>query len=729
MKQSTMLGFMRKRAACFEVEKEETPQKKKAGYQGSTLPRHSEEDTETSAGEQEEISNTETNEVKWPSVWTKKQVADNREKYEWLISNNQKLGCSACQNAKSLNLWKEQGMSISREWSSCSISTGNDEQDREKVLSCLRGKIKKHNDSKAHKIAQEIEINRRKKILESAINTQNSEHITKTEAVFRSVYYMAKSNRPFTDHEGLVELQKLNGVDMGFILHSRFSAVNIVRVIAEEMRKRIVEKIISSKAKLAVLIDEASTSSMKSTMTVHLRVSFKIDEKISEPEFVFLALCELESQTAEGISTSLLTVLLDAGFTEEYLKENWIAFVSDGASVLMGKRSGVAVRLQEKFPTLLIWHCLNHRLELAVHDAIGEINAVNHFKIFMDSLYCVYSQSSKNQRQLQEISEELNTQCLKIGRILDVRWVSSSYRTVVAVYKSHEALCKHFQRCSVDETRHSRERQKFLGLFKRLCSIGFLSDLAVMHDTLHELSMLSLELQKRSMTLTLADRLIKRCIRVLISLKDQPGEKETEIHEAAKSGCFNSIMLQENEKIRQINRNQFIQSLVNNMERRLASNADSTKSFLADTEIFDKNQWPNDVSIRFGEVEIRRLSTRLMLDSDTSVRGMRAFVDGENDPEDLRPLQIAISTIPFSSAQCERDFSLMNIICTDLRSNLLVSNISHLMMISINGPPLNRWQPRDYVKKWLLQHRSASDTKSRKVSQSVTSEKTVWKIL
>ncbi len=33
-----------------------------------------------------------------------------------------------------------------------------------------------------------------------------------TEAVFRTAYHLAKKNRPFSDHESLIELQELNGV-------------------------------------------------------------------------------------------------------------------------------------------------------------------------------------------------------------------------------------------------------------------------------------------------------------------------------------------------------------------------------------------------------------------------------------------------------------------------------------------------------------------------------------
>jgi len=54
------------------------------------------------------------------------------------------------------------------------------------------------------------------------------------------------------------------------------------------------------------------------------------------------------------------------------MQTHLIAFASDGASVMTGKRSGVATRLMSKFPNIIAWHCLSHRLELAVGDAAEE---------------------------------------------------------------------------------------------------------------------------------------------------------------------------------------------------------------------------------------------------------------------------------------------------------------------------------------------------------------------
>ena len=114
------------------------------------------------------------------------------------------------------------------------------------------------------------------------------------------------------------------------------------------------------------------------------------------PQFIFLDLVEVDDQTANTIVKTLLTCLGGYGFDDTYLSDHLIAFVSDGASVMTGNKSGVAVQLAMKYPNIVTWHCLNHRLELAVGDAAGETTGVSHFRSFMDALYTLYSRSPKN---------------------------------------------------------------------------------------------------------------------------------------------------------------------------------------------------------------------------------------------------------------------------------------------------------------------------------------------
>ena len=219
--------------------------------------------------------------------------------------------------------------------------------------------------------------------------------------------------------------------------YSRYTATNIINHIADEMRKKVVNDIVTSSAKLSVLIDESTTLSHLSVMLVYIKAAING----GDPVFVFLDLVELDSQTDECITSQLVRCLKDAGFPEEYLLKNSVSFVSDGASVMLGKKSGVASRLRAKYPAIFQWHCMNHRLELAVADAVKDVNAVNHFKHFLDCIYSLFSQSNKNQRELSEACQELEVRFLQIGRVLDMRWISSSLRTVRAVWTCYGALC------------------------------------------------------------------------------------------------------------------------------------------------------------------------------------------------------------------------------------------------------------------------------------------------
>ncbi|CAG9828020.1 unnamed protein product [Diabrotica balteata] len=42
---------------------------------------------------------------------------------------------------------------------------------------------------------------------------------------------------------------------------------------------------------------------------------------------------------------------------------------------------------------IIVWYCINGILELALSDAIDEVEAANHFQIFMDRIYSIYSKS------------------------------------------------------------------------------------------------------------------------------------------------------------------------------------------------------------------------------------------------------------------------------------------------------------------------------------------------
>ncbi len=127
-------------------------------------------------------------------------------------------------------------VSISEEWVHFKIQSLN--ANRTTSLASLRNKIRRHETSRAHEIAQELTEKGGQDLLGNLVRTVSETVLAETDAVFRTAYYLAKMNRPFTDHDSLIELQEINGVNMGTSLHSRYSSTKIVEHIATEMQNK-----------------------------------------------------------------------------------------------------------------------------------------------------------------------------------------------------------------------------------------------------------------------------------------------------------------------------------------------------------------------------------------------------------------------------------------------------------------------------------------------------------
>jgi hypothetical protein len=151
--------------------------------------------------------------------------------------------------------------------------------------------------------------------------------------------------------------------------------------------------------------------------------------------------------------------------------------VSDGASNMLGRLSGVGVQLQSMYPNILIWHCCNHRLELAVSDTLKEVQGTNHFQSFIEKVYALYHQSPKNMHELSKCAASLEMKLLHIGKIFTIKWVASSEKTLKAVWNNYVPLFDHFSKAANDIKRDSKERSKYMGLKRILSSVEFVTNL------------------------------------------------------------------------------------------------------------------------------------------------------------------------------------------------------------------------------------------------------------
>lgn len=128
-----------------------------------------------------------------------------------------------------------------------------------------------------------------------------------TEKVFRTVYKIVKTQRSFVDLPNEIDLQVLNGINMGNILHSDKMCADKALHIESEMKKNICKNIILTKTKISILIDESTNLSKLTILVVVVRTF--IEDFPGEPYTFNLDLIELLNTSAEIITKSLLDCL------------------------------------------------------------------------------------------------------------------------------------------------------------------------------------------------------------------------------------------------------------------------------------------------------------------------------------------------------------------------------------------------------------------------------------
>ena len=62
---------------------------------------------------------------------------------------------------------------------------------------------------------------------------------------------------------------------------------------------------------------------------------------------------------------------------------------------MLGYKSGVGTLVRKDVPSIILWHCLNHRLELAVNDSSNAVSGVNYIQAIFTKVYSVYSMPPK----------------------------------------------------------------------------------------------------------------------------------------------------------------------------------------------------------------------------------------------------------------------------------------------------------------------------------------------
>ena len=185
---------------------------------------------------------------------------------------------------------------------------------------------------------------------------------------FNTAFYAANENVAFSKFKGLCNLQEKNGVDMEIQYKSEKACKDFVESIAAVENERCQSEIEGARF-LCVLADGSTDKSITEQQALYVRFTgFN-----GRPSTFFADLVPVRSADAAGV-TAAIQEGLQAIKVDETVSEKKLACCNfDGASVMIGKKTGVANRLEEVAEhSVCVIHCVTHNRKLAVLDATKE---------------------------------------------------------------------------------------------------------------------------------------------------------------------------------------------------------------------------------------------------------------------------------------------------------------------------------------------------------------------
>ena len=286
-----------------------------------------------------------------------------------------------------------------------------------KGRSCRSGKsdsVVKHEASDFHNLASRRQSAVGESLAEKAQQTLNAAAYEKMRVLFNIVHSLAKNNRPMSDFIFQRKLHEVNAqMSLGVTYNSVTEATYFLGYIALEAFQKLAETVNDSKFVSLTGDDSTDVSATEQSLW------FVRTVKQGHIQVHLLGSTALEKADAEGIVNGLRNVVkqnLDCSLDK--LMQKVASTTTDGASVMLGKKSGVCVRLRELCPggSMLILHCMAHRLELAYKDACKGISLyAKGLHPLAVALYYFYMNSPLNRANLRRASNVLDSEVQHIN--------------------------------------------------------------------------------------------------------------------------------------------------------------------------------------------------------------------------------------------------------------------------------------------------------------------------
>ena len=188
---------------------------------------------------------------------------------------------------------------------------------------------------------------------------------------------------------------------------------------------REISKNIQNSVYYTIMVDEVTDSSNKEQFVVCLR--WVDHDLVTHEELV--GLYAVDNITSETLVNSLKDVLLRMGLSVQ----NCRGQCYDGASNMVGCKSGVATQIQNKEPRAILTHCYGHSLQLAVGDMVREVRNLRDALDTTSEISKLLKYPPKRDRMFKKLKAELAPETPGFRVLCPTRWTvrAASLQSVI----------------------------------------------------------------------------------------------------------------------------------------------------------------------------------------------------------------------------------------------------------------------------------------------------------
>uniref|UniRef100_A0A8C6XMJ1 PR domain-containing protein 11 n=1 Tax=Naja naja TaxID=35670 RepID=A0A8C6XMJ1_NAJNA len=553
--------------------------------------------------------------------------------------------------------------------------------------------------------------------------------------LFNTAYHLAVEGRPYCDFRPLAELlrkcelkvvdQYMNEGDCQILIHH----------IARALREDLIERVRQSPF-LSIILDGQSDDLLADTVAVYVQYV----SSDGPPATEFLSLQELGFSTTDSYVQALDRAFSSLGMRLQDEKPS-VGLGIDGANITASLRANIYMTIRKTLPWLLCLPLMVHKPHLEILDAISgkELPCLEELENNLKQLLSFYRYSPRLMCELRVTAATLCEETEFLGDIRAIKWIIGEQNVLNALIKDYLEVVAHLKDVS-GQTQRADASAIALALLQFLMDYQSIKLIYFLLDVIAVLSRLAFIFQGEYLLISQVDDKIEEAIQEISRLADSPGEYLQEFEENFRES-FNGVAVK-NLRVAEAKFQSIREKICQKTQVILAQRFEPrSRAFVKACQVFDLAAWPRSAEelMSYGREDMVQIFEHLEtvpsfcteisregIDTRGSLlmewRELKVDYYTKNGFKDLishickyrqrfpllnKIIQI-LKVLPTSTACCEKGRNALQRVRKNNRSRLTLEQLSDLLTIAVNGPPIANFEAKRALDSWFEEKSSNS---------------------